>query len=576
MDGLLSKKGVNVFDISLFDLEGITIIDSKALTSIGFRYIEGIGNLFPLILLEAKKRKLSLAVTINDLFHILNGSKPYKEWIDPEKIKPQWIYGLVDELGRYSKIYKVKIIITEQFFSKKYVEVIAKAAERNTIQYLKYGGDFEGKSSIFSSEDYATYPINPLQNPNDKNYLWSLSAWGSSSGLLGYSNMVFGLANRYKKKAVLTAGGWGLVPGCQINIALYRTIQFRPTLYCFCAAFYNEEPYENKQDSLFINNTNYKKSLFPLIKKFRKKMMKKEIANLILDLPNLSSSGKNVNICRSSLLSSIEAITNAITASGRELQVSVGEPVKEASIYYIFTSGSSPKFNLYRDISSSLFPIFTGDKQVYLQCALGLPRGPNWRKVSHYFGIPVVNNPKTCKVKEFLTSPIPLRGNFLFPNGEFLVMFRGYDFSIDKKEYAGRLSKFHHFTEISIKDIYSNAKIRSFAHGNRKILPLLIQNKNYFFITTNFLHFNYSNILCNLMGKPVFYKPSPIYLTTGKKQSAFFAASDTSVDLKIPQSKTSKIYHWKADGKQYQNSSVSYKDGRVQGNIKKWELVIIE
>ena len=571
------KRGVNLFTIPLFDREGVTICNSRALKSAGFRYIQGIGDIFPLVALAAKTRKISLSVPIDELFHIINGSKPYKEWLDPLKLTPDCIGLFIKELGEYSRSYQVGIWISELGFGPRYVQIISKSCRQNNIRYLKYSGDWHGVSEIFCSEDYATYPPDPENSAADRRYLTDLVNWGAADGRIGYLNMMFGLANHFHKKtAVLTAGGWGLVPGCQRNVALYRAVQFAPCAYCFCAAFYSEAPYENEQDVRYVQSCDYRQ-LTPDLEKFcrDRKNFRKPIANIIVDPPDPPFNKRGMDIFESALASSMAAITNAITAAGFELYVSIKRPQPGADVYYIFTAGSSPELNLYRDISSELLALFPSRRQVYLQCSLGIPRGPNWRKLAPFFGLPPQNTPLAGKSDASSRSPIPGTVEVEFPTGKHTVKFRGYQFSIEKgKAFANRVDD-HHLSDLSFKDLASGSRILVLGQMPDKVVPLVIRYQHCTFINGNFLHLDFSSILANLLAlRAIFMKPALVYLTVGQRQSAILSAADTRIDLWLPQKSTAQIYHWHSDGRLNLHTKLLRKGQRLQGPVQKWELVI--
>ena len=587
------KREVNLFSLSLLDLEGLTICDSSVLRRAGFRYIQNIGDIFPFILIEAKKRKFSLSISIDDISHIINGSKLYKEWIDPSKLKAEDVALFIEELGHYSKKYHVKILVNEESFGPHYIEFTSKACRKNNITYIRYSGDWDGKADIFCSEDYATYPIHPESNPDDAFYLYNLSKWGATSGRIGYLNLMFGRAYVLgKSTGVLTSGGWGLAPGCQQNVALFRSIQSSPSLYYFYAASYPEKRSENEEDVKFVNQYQYKKNLLSLIQKYShyRSDFKKPIGNLILDPPDPPFDGRGKKIFENALISSTEAITNAIESSGLKLAVSIKKPLPNAKLYYIFTAGSSPKFNLYRDISANLLPLFLQHKKkVFFQTALGIPRGRNWRKVAPVLGLPSQNIPLTNLLKNAYESPIPASCQVPFPdkvvylgkNAEikyknYNVKYRGYQFIINKLEEAGKLATYHHLNNISYKQLDTEVEVLAAGDAFEKTLPLITRKGNFYFVNGNFIHLGLSSALCNLMCErklPVFHRPSYIYFCKGRYKSAIFAAAKTTIDLffKHP----GKIYHWKSNCEMYKKSSLKWQGQRLQGDLKKWELIII-
>lgn len=570
-------RGINLFSVFLYSREGIYLCTSSVLKDAGFRHIQDLGDIFPLVLEEAHKRDICLSISLADLAHIVNGTQPCREWLDPAKLTPDKIAAFIQELGDYSRSYKVGIWINEESFGPLHQKAIARACRQNDIKYVRYFGDPDGLSDVFCSEDYATYPVSPDTDPNDARYLYDLARWGSAYGRIGYLNVMFGRARALgKQTGVLTAGGWGLTPGCQQNVALFRAVQFSPSLYCFHAATYAQKPYENTDDRDFVHAFDYRRLLSLLDRYARRPTdQTKPIGNLILDLPDPPFKDEGADIFDNALTSSSEAITNAITGAGLELVVSIREPVPDAKIYYIFTAGSAPQLDLYRDLSAALLSVFSQpNTPVYLQCALGLPRGPNWRKVAPVLGFPIKSSVLTCPLPKRFSSPIPSYSTIQLPAGTSRVNFRGYHMWINSLEESGKLAIYHHLCDIPFRDLDPEVSIIATGEVEGKTFPLLTQRKNYFFVNGNFIHLNFSNVLCNLMApSPVFYNLAGVYLTCGRDRSAVFSAADTAIDIALPHQ--GEIFQWHSNGAPYPETALKWHENRLQGYLKKWELAIV-
>lgn len=576
------SRGINLFNLPILDIQGVTIFDSEALKSVGFRYIQDVGDLLPLVIMEARKRNLKISIPLDELAHIATRTKKYKEWLNCNKLTKDCVANFIREIGIAFKAYNVKVWVNEQFFPPAYRQAIANACLQNDVLYIRYGIDKEGYGDIFYSEDYGTFPFSPESLKEDASYLFRLSQLGIAHFRIGYHNMIFGQAKALGKKAgVITTGGWGLAPGCQFNVALYRSIQFSPQYYSFFPAFYEKPPYENEEDVKFIQNFHYEQHLLSYIKKFSCPTIQNQTrlkANIVLDIPPDPLEEHIQEIWESSLSCSMEAVTNAITAAGMDLYVSIQKPMENADLYYIFTLGSCSEKNIFHDINLEISHLFPCEQRVFLQCVLGFPKGERWQKISSYFGIPAEAKLLMNSTREdTLVSPIPALVSYSFPSGEFPIKWRGYQFWIKNLKEAGNLATFHSINMLSQKECSQDIEYIASQQSKEFFFPLLTKKKNYFFINGNFLHLDVSNILCNLISSSlVFYRPAPIYLTTGENACAVFAVEDCTLEIALHQSQGSKIYHWNKNGKEYPSSPLFWEGKILKGKIQKWDLVVVE
>ncbi len=578
------ERGINLLNLPLIDREGVTICDLKILKQAGFKPIQDLGNLLPMILAEAKKRNIAISIPLDDLGYIVYNIRPYKEWIDSNKLDCQNIAGFIAELGEYAQNYQVELWINEQTFGPEYRQILSIACHKHRIRYLRYSGDWDGSSEVFCSEDYATYPINPEENQDDAQYLQHLVQWGSIHGRIGLSNLMFGIANACQKETgVLTVGGWGLQPGTQCNVAIYRAVQFAPIVYGFYPAYYSEAPYIHLQDAIFVKSFQYQRQLLPWLEKFGRKKddHPKPIANLILDIPsNLEPKIKAT--VEEALFSSIEAITNAITSAGMELHVTMQTIVPNSQLYYIFTIGTSSTTietssaeNRIYDISPTLLSLFPCNHPVFLQTALGLPFGPNWQKVAPYFGLPNEARTLSQDSQNPGESPIPKYITYGFPDSNlYSIHYKGFQMGFSDPAGAGQSSALHKLAKLD--ELAGGTQILVRGPEAQKSPALITRKGHYFFVNGNFIHISVSNLLANFMAEqPIFYRPSGVYLTTGIERSSLFSSQDTQIDIRLPQSLQSSIWHWQSNGTLYEKSPLQWQNQHLMGPVQKWELVIV-
>jgi len=276
-----------------------------------------------------------------------------------------------------------QIGIDEEAFPDIYMNAVKSAAEKNNIEYSHFFEDLKCRPNMFISEDYAYYPRNAKNNRADIQYLKELYRSGGYYGKLGYLDIMFGAGIGCNiKTAVATAGGWGMGPKTHQNIALFRAVQYNPKFYMFIIG---EGESENKfpQEEKHVQTYNFNK-LKPLLIEFAKKStdIPKRIANLIIDKPT-SGSEDLVDTFTDALLSSSDAITNALNAAGYKIIVTT-QPIK-ADLYYIFTPGSV--FGEDSDLSNAIISLLKNNQPVFFQAIGGIPELQNWNKATKALAI---------------------------------------------------------------------------------------------------------------------------------------------------------------------------------------------
>lgn len=552
------QRGINVFNLPILNSEGITLCDFPTLKKAKFRMIQEVGDLFPLIALEAKRRDLILSIPLDELGDIAEDEQLGSSWTEKSFLTPTQFGKFVEELGEAAKTYEVTLWINEQRLARKYRSPISQAANQYQIKYVRYSGDAEGFADLFCSEEYATFPTCLNQPTKENEYIYHLAQNGTAYGRLGYQNMIYGLANTRKKATgMICASGWGLDEGVQSNIALYRAVQFNPCLYGFYQK--NIEKKQSHIPQFSLRNFKYHKDLLPRIQQFQRseKDIAKPIANLIINISPKLDAADTVNAMEA-MTSSLEAITNAITAAGFELYVTFQNPIPDAKLYYIITAG---------EWDTSLLLLFPNPQPIFLQNCWGFPEGAVWEQAASLFGIPLnsrmLHNPHQSYIPQQISYPYA---------PDIMLPYRGFQFNIEQARDAGKLVTLQQLADIKLENLSNSTNI--IAANNQ--IALITQKQNYFFVNGNFLHLSVSNILANLMAStPIFSCPAPIYLTTSPERVAILAADHTPIDLYLPLQQQKTIYHFNQQGHLYPKTNLCWKQDHLVGNILQWELVII-
>jgi hypothetical protein len=578
------NKGANVAAVRVFDIDGRMLFPSAALKKAGFRLVQG-RDFFPVILEESKKRGLILNIWLEEIAHIIGGFRESGGSIKKKSLTPEVVQQLIGELAAYGRKHGVEIWVNEEAFDHTYIKAIHEACRKHKVTYMHAFDEPSGCGNVLVSEDYATHPTSPDDEKEDRRYLWDTIRWGSSWGRIGVCNVLFGQGMADGKRCgVITAGGWGLRPGCQINVCIYRALQFAPVYYGFVPAGYDEPPYINKQDQAFLRRFHYKRDLLPLILEFERKPSdaKKPVANLIIQR-NPGRSGKmETEVYDAAYPSTIGTITNAITAAGYDLRVTFGKPHKgNADLYYLFVVGKSDDLGLHKEIPGNLRALMDSGKPVFLQCMLALPAKGAWKHVRKKLGL-VGGDEEIDSIQAGPFGPIPKYAEFRFPEGTAHVRYRGFNFDVEEEGQAGRDPLYQTLSYLKCADIEKSKSAKILVRGRISMgkrrsgdVALVTRKGSNYFVNGGFLHLAFSSVLANLMAKkPVFGKPGFVYLTSGSTRSAVFAAADAKLDVRLLGGST--VTEFDSRGKRLSETDLKLDKGRLTGRLKKWHLAVVK
>lgn len=576
-----AANGVSVISFGLFNLDGEALFDSPTLRAAGFRLDPDLGNAFPEIIREASSHNLKIVVMLEGIAHIVYNMKPYSDRIKPEKLTPEATKQLIKEIAEEAAKHNARVAVDEEAFPDVYIDAIRVASTRYGIEYDHFFEDLQCRPDMFISEDYAYYPLDARNNPADVNYLRELYSWGSYYGKLGFLNLIFGAGiGCGKATGVATAGGWGFAPKTHQNIALMRAVQFAPGFYMFVVGEGAAGP-TYPEELPHVDGYDFKENLLPLINEFGRKPTDepKKVANMIIDEPKNRDSDL-MDFFNDALLSSSDAITNAILAAGYDLVVTKS-PYENADLYYVLSPGMV--FEEGDDLSPELASLVDGSTPVFYQVIGELPRTPNWNRVSAALGIQGKYTVLVNAEDASFFDPIPEDVEYLFPAGKYRVKYAGYSFEVWDEKQLGRFSVGHYLHYMDPAEISSEVLLEGLtAKDDDRVFDdktaLLIRGGNVYFVNGGYLHLDASHVLANIMSGlegrgPVYNKPSYGYFTNGESRAVFFAPYDVDIDINVFGG--SRVTVFDEEGK-ITEPEVSLEDGRLMGKVKRFHLVIVD
>lgn len=577
-----AARGVSVISFEIFNLDGEAIFGSPVLQEAGFTLLPNGENAFSEILKEARSHNMKVIIMLEGIAHIVYNMKSYSDSIKPEKLTPEATKQLIKEIAETAGKQGGGVAVDEEAFPDLYIDAIREATAKHNMEYMHFFEDLRCRPDMFISEDYAYYPLDARSSQEDAEYMRELYSWGSYYGKLGFLNMMFGAGTGCGiKTGVATAGGWGFGPKTHQNIALMRSVQFAPSFYMFIVGEGEKGP-TFPEELPHVDGYDFRKNLLPLIHEYSRKPSDKpkKTANLIIDEPRERDSDL-MDYFTDALLSSSDAITNAILAAGYDLVVTAS-PTKNADLYYVFSPGTV--FEEGEDLSTELASLVDGGIPVFYQVVGELPDTPNWRKVSAALGIEnrykvLVN----ADGKSFF-DPIPENTEYLFQTGRYRVKYGGYSFEVWDPKLLGKYSVGHYLHDINPEEISSETLLQGLtakeADGKfDDATALIIKKDNVYFVNGGYLHLDASHVLANIMaglgGKgPVYNAPSYGYFTNGESRAVFFAPYDVEIDLNVFGG--SRITVFDDAGRKIRDHSLTLENGRLKGKVKRFNLVIVD
>ncbi|NOZ58438.1 MAG: hypothetical protein GXO66_02505 [Euryarchaeota archaeon] len=570
-DGATSR-GVGAISFEVLSREGTAVYDSPAIREAGFALDPELGNALPALLGEAAERNIKVVVMLETVGHVVGDMKSYSGDIRASRMTPEWVSTLIAELAAEARRQGAELAFDEEALDEEYITAIREATRREGVEYAHFFEDLKCRADLFISEDYAYYPYSA--SGEDLEYMRKIFRDGSYYGKLGFLNIMFGSARACNKPSgVATAGGWGLGARTHQNIALMRAVQFSPEFYMFTVgeddtgrALPGEEEY--------VEGYNFSSELLLLIEEFGRKGSDKPkpLANLILDKPPRES--ELYGYYTDALLSSADAITNAILAAGYELLVTA-EPLAGAELYYVFTPGEV--FGEGGDISGELASLAEGDKPVFYQVVGGIPQDENWAFVMERAGMPGAEPIFNDDARRSF-EPIPEEVTHTFPAGEYRVKYAGYSFEVFEAEQLGRFTLGHHLNHLPPEEVEGEVLLAGTISKDGGRTALIVRRGNVFFVNGGYLHLEASSLLANIMaelrGKPPAYNaPSYGYFTNGESRAVFFAPYAVEVDLNVYGG--SRVTEFDEAGRRVE-PGVRLEEGRLRGRVGRFHLVVVD
>jgi hypothetical protein len=576
-----AANGVSVISFELFNLDGEALFDSPTLRAAGFRLDSDLGNAFPEILKEANSHNLKVVVMLEGIAHIVYNMKPYSDRIKSEKLTPEATKGIIREIAEEAAKYNARVAVDEEAFPDAYIDAIREAATRYGIEYDHFFEDLQCRPDMFISEDYAYYPRDAKNNPADVNYMRELYSWGSYYGKLGFLNLMFGAGiGCGKATGVATAGGWGFAPKTHQNIALMRAVQFAPGFYMFVVGEGEEGP-TYPEELPHVDGYDFNENLLPLINEFGRKPTDKpkKIANLIIDEPKNRDSDL-MDFFTDALLSSSDAITNAILAAGYDLVVTKS-PYENAELYYVLSPGMV--FEEGDDLSAELASLVDGNTPVFYQITGELPETPNWNRVSAALGIQGKYAVLVNSEDASFFDPIPEDVEYPFPTGKYRIKYAGYSFEVWDEKQLGKFSVGHYLHYMDPAELGSEVLLEGLTAKDADRVfddktALVVKKGSVYFVNGGYLHLDASHVLANIMseleGKGLVYnKPSYGYFTNGESRAVFFAPYDVDIDINVFGG--GRVTVFDEEGK-ITEPTVSLENGRLRGKVKRFHLVVVD
>jgi len=209
-----AERGIGVVGIDLVDITEASIaMNSPSMAYAGFKIPEGIGDIYPEVLQEAKRNNISIIVMIESAAHVIGKMFQYSSSIKEDRLTPTTVKGWIRDISAEAAAQGLRVGITEEAFSEEYMTAISEACNDYGVTYIHFFDDLQGRPDIMLSEDYMYYPLDAEYDQDDQSYLKDMWTYGSYYGELGHLNIMFGVAAATGKEAgVLTAGGWGPKP----------------------------------------------------------------------------------------------------------------------------------------------------------------------------------------------------------------------------------------------------------------------------------------------------------------------------------------------------------------------------
>lgn len=562
LDSLVGD-GASILVVEAFDRDGALYLDSPTLARAGFRPT-GPTDLFGLLCERAARRELVLVVMLEDLAHIVRGSKTFAPSIRAQALTPDAVAAVVGEIAAAARPHGTEVWVNEEAYDLGFRRAIARAAARAGLRYVHFFDDPEGLADLCMSEDYTTHPLDLARDQRER-ALWSVAVeWGG--GTLGMGTLVFGSqAARGRPAGVATAGAWGLVPGCQINIALLRAAQFAPSIYAFYSGWTEAWPELTREDEQFVRTFGWGNELRAWIATAsRPPAETKPIANLVLcPPPERAREDAGWEEC---LMASVDMITNTLLAAGYELRVTYGEAAPpDAALVYAFAAPSAK-------VPAAIAARLAADRPCVVQFCGPLSSPAPWRATLGALGLPVDAESVGGADAADGSSRTPEWVDADFESGRARLHFRGYHFY--EPDQPGNLGAAP-WLECGLDlagDLPDETEVILKSDDER---PLLTRRGQRWFVNGSMVHMEFSIALANFlaMAPAPFAAPAFAYVSRGPLRTTVFAAADTGIRLRLMGG--SRVRQWNERGRPVEPATVRVDGGLLIGTLARWNLAIV-
>ena len=498
---------------------------------------------------EAHRRGLKVVVALEAIAHVLYEMKPHAPELKP--ISPKDLQQIIREL----KALGVDGV-SEEAYDDEYIQAIYDISRELGMTYFHYFDDPEGRPDVYTSEDYNLYPLSDEEVERQ-------SEWGTAGSTLGNNSLSFGHARAlHKSSMVATAGGWGLQAGMQINVAVFRMIQFDPMGFQYIDA--------DEADKAWIRQHKAGEGVRTLYREFGKTFAPKPKANVISYLPSDPDLYGALYLDEAETRT-MDCLINTLDAAGYEIYVTYDHPypAEDVEAYVLLSLGTyTPFADLaeevtpppYHDIGEDLVALFSSGKKVLLVTAGGLPHEGNWPRVREALGWPA-----TKPLETLFDGPIMPE---YIEYGSQSVRLAGSDFTgwiytadlIEPNEITGEV-----LIQAEVEDIGP--------------IPLLTRQGSYIYLNYNTPHAYFSAVLADLLTPDGFPKPfntyAPVYMTRGE-MTAIMAMEDAQLDINLPfSSRSVRVVEFDDRGNRIRDERRDFANPFTY-TLGKWHLVVID
>ncbi|MDP7080215.1 MAG: hypothetical protein QF415_10015 [Candidatus Undinarchaeales archaeon] len=536
------------------------------------------GDHLKVITEEAEQRGIPVIINLETIAHRnLNAPGKVEVTTDPttgeeipNMMSVEDMVTLVEELITG---YTIMAVYSEAF-ADEYVDAIQAKANELGSMYMHAGGvQPKGHGAVHNSYAYSFYTPDATE-------------FAERFGDLGAHDVIHGVARRHGKPSMITgAVGWGYpfdMAGFEKNIFLYKTVQY-PDLWGYFLFVWTEELYPRLVNPPF----NFMEDMGKDILEFRRTPEDKPVANLVIDMPGPISEGQVYQ----ATARGISVAVNALTASGYDFAVS-WEPLAEADLYYVFSTSTKACYRNWR--ADTECGEGTGDEEycrAYYQASCDDPTGePSDEAVEALEGKPLPVHDLSPAITALLQGDVPVifHQAYAIPDApgwnavmEYFQITTDYtslpdlpatvEFDGDKVRFKG-LPPFD-LCSIPTANVGSEVVLSGTVGGAEH--ALLVTKDDKYLVNGNNLHLDMTYVLANQL-EDTLQGPTFSHIVVGKEGSAFLAAEDTTVSVRLPGApKKARVVIFDGQGKRVQDATEDV--GEVfEKELTQYQLMIVE